>query len=295
MHYTPKTTPHYSALERHSALLRTLAETHRAFEQRNPSSYQAYISACKHLPGGNTRTVLHAKPFPITFASGSNQTLTSLDGHTYTDFLGEYTAGIYGHSNEAIRTAITKALELGWSLGGNNTYEKELAKLVCARFQPTLQLVRFTNSGTEANMMAVATAIAWTGRKKILVFDKGYHGATLSFHKPPLGASHQSVNLPHEWVIGTYNNVEATERLISSLPTNSLAAVLVEPMLGSGGAIPGSVHFLQFLRSYASSHGALLIFDEVMTSRLSYRGLGHKLGIQPDLMTLGKWVGGGMR
>lgn len=272
----------------------TLAKAHSTYTLLNPSSLQAYQSARQHQPGGNTRTVLHANPFPITFASGNGCTLTSLDGHTYTDFLGEYTAGIYGHNNATIRAAIDEALGRGWSLGGNNVYEKELARLVCERFTPTMELVRFTNSGTEANMMAVATAIAWTGRKKILVFGRGYHGATLSFHSPPKGSAAKNVNLPHEWVVATYNDIARTEEILSGLPPRSLAAILVEPMLGSAGAIPGSPHFLQFLRSYASSHDALLIFDEVMTSRLSYRGLGHRLGIQPDLMTLGKWVGGGM-
>ncbi len=157
-----------------------------------------------------------------------------------------------------------------------------------------MELVRFTNSGTEANMMAVATAMAWTGRTKILVFRRGYHGATLSFSTPPKGSATKSVNLPHEWVLGEYNDIARTEEILSALPPKSLGVILVEPMLGSAGAIPGSLPFLQFLRSYASSHHALLIFDEVMTSRLSYHGLGHKLGIQPDLMTLGKWVGGGM-
>lgn len=103
-----------------------------------------------------------------------------------------------------------------------------------------------------------------------------------------------TVNLPHDWVVGTYNDIAATEKALSTLPAESLAAIICEPMLGSGGAIPGLLPFLEFLRSYSSSHGALLIFDEVMTSRLSYRGLGPSLGIQPDLMTLGKWVGGGM-
>ena len=173
-------------------------------------------------------------------------------------------------------------------------YEKELAKLVCERFTPTMELVRFTNSGTEANMMAVATAMAWTGRTKILVFRGGYHGATLSFRNLPKGSATKSVNLPHEWIVGTYNDIAQTEEVFSALPPKSLAAILVEPMLGNAGAILGSLPFLQSLRSYASSHDALLIFDEVMTSRLSYRGLGYRLGIQPDLMTLGKWVGGGM-
>ena len=273
-----------------------LAEAHSTYTHLNPSSLQAHQSARQHLPGGNTRTVLHANPFPITFASGNGCTLTSLDGHTYTDFLGEYTAGIYGHNNATIRDAINEALTRGWSLGGNNIYEKELAKLVCERFTPTMELVRFTNSGTEANMMAVATAMAWTGRNKILVFGGGYHGATLSFRNPSTAKdlAAKTVNLPHEWVVGTYNDIAQTEQVLSALPPKSLATILVEPMLGNAGAIPGSLPFLQFLRSYASSHGALLIFDEVMTSRLSYRGLGHKLGIRPDLMTLGKWVGGGM-
>jgi len=182
-------------------------------------------------------------------------------------------------------------------LGGNNEYEKELGRLVCQRLSPAMELVKFTNSGTEANMMAVATAIAWTGRKKILVFGKGYHGATLSFRSA--SASHEadnakSVNLPHEWVLGTYDDVSKTETILSAIPPESLAAILVEPMLGSGGTVPRSLPFLRFLRSYASSHGALLIFDEVLTSCLTYRGLGLKGGIQPDLMTVGKWVGGGM-
>ena len=143
-------------------------------------------------------------------------------------------------------------------------------------------------------MMAVATAIAWTSRTKILVFRRGYHRATLSFRDPPRASATKSVNLPHEWVVGKYNDIAGTEDVLSALPPKSLAAILVEPMLGNAGAIPGSLAFLQFLKSYASSHDALLIFDEVMTSRLSYHGLGYKVGIQPDLMTLGKWVGGGM-
>ena len=271
-----------------------LAHAHSAYSTLNPTSHGAFVSSCKHLPGGNTRTVLHANPFPLTFASGNGCTLTSLDGNNYIDFLGEFTAGIYGHNDTAIRGAINEALDQGWSLGGNNIYEKELAKLVCERFQPTMELVRFTNSGTEANMMAVATAMAWTSKKNILVFQGGYHGATLSFRAPPVGVTQQSVNLPHEWVIGTYNDIAKTQAVLSTIPADSLAAIIVEPMLGNAGAIAGSLPFLQFLRSYASSHNALLIFDEVMTSRLSYRGLGHKLGIRPDMMTLGKWVGGGM-
>ena len=271
-----------------------LQRAHSDYIARNPISRKAHRQACDYLPGGNTRTVLHAEPFPLTFVSGHGCNLTSVDQETYIDFLGEYTAGVYGHNNATIRAAIEEVLQQGWSFGGTNLYEKELAQLVCNRFWPAVERVRFTNSGTEANMMAVAAALAWTGRKKVLVFDRGYHGATLSFHTTAAGSVSKNVNLPHEWIIGIFNDIEKTRKALLEFPEDSLAAILVEPMQGSGGAIPGSYSFLIFLREYASAHGALLIFDEVMTSRLSYRGLSSMLRIQPDLMTLGKWVGGGM-
>ena len=178
------------------------------------------------MPGGNTRTVLHSSPFPLTFVSGSGAILTSLDGHKYTDFLGEYTAGIYGHDNNRIRAAVTEALGNGVNLGGNNIYEKQLAKVVCERFQPTMELVRFTNSGTEANMCGIAAAIAFNRRKKILVFSSGYHGSTTGF-----SAAAVSMNLPHDWVLAPYNDVARTREIIEGLPPNSLSAILVEAML----------------------------------------------------------------
>ena len=272
-----------------------LASVCTGFRSRNHASLKAFEDSCRHLPGGNTRTVLHSSPFPITFSSASGCYLHSLDGHKYTDFLGEYTAGIYGHNNPTIRAAINAALDSGWSFGGNNRYEKQLAEIVCARFAPTMELVRFCNSGTEANMMAVATALAWTGRKKVMVFEKGYHGTTLSFRTASAGKVHSmtSVNLPHEWVIAPYNDIGKTQEVLEGIEPGSLATILVEPMLGSGGAVPGSKEFLQFLRDYSRENGTVLIFDEVMTSRLGYSGLGYEMGVRPDLMTLGKWVGGG--
>lgn len=274
-----------------------LESAHTAFTSRNPLSLKAHTDSCSSLPGGNTRTVLHASPFPLTFSSASSCFLHSIDGHTYTDFLGEYTAGIYGHNHPVIRSAIDSALDSGWSFGGSNSYEKELANLVCSRFAPTMELVRFCNSGTEANMMAVAAAMAWTGRKKVLVFEKGYHGATLSFRagrNPGKKQEPKSVNIPHEWVIAPYNDIERTRDILAGLESGSLATIIVEPMLGSGGGIPASKQFLNFLQKIATENGAVLIFDEVMTSRLGYHGLGYEMGIKPDLMTLGKWVGGGM-
>jgi glutamate-1-semialdehyde 2,1-aminomutase len=139
--------------------------------------------------------------------------------------------------------------------------------------------------------MAIATAIAFTNRKKVLVFRNAYHGGTLSF---PSTLKATNVNLPHEFVLAPYNDIHGTHSIVSSLPRDSLAAILVEPIQGSGGCIVGNKDFLQYLNTTAHSLGALFIVDEVMTSRLSYHGLSSELGLQPDLVTLGKWIGGGM-
>lgn len=274
----------------HSSLQGALTQAHELYTRRHPTSRKNYEEACKYMPGGNTRTVLFANPFPLTIDSGEACYLTTIDGTRYVDFLGEYTAAIYGHSHPEIKAALQTALEGGWNYGGHNKLEPQLARIVCERF-PAIELVRFVNSGTEANMMAIATALAVTGRKKVLIFKKGYHGSTIS---GKVQSGKPTINLPHDFVLGTYNDVQGTQDLVRSLSKDSLAAILVEPMLGSGGCFAGTAEFLTTLRRLADETKALLIFDEVMTSRLDYHGLGHKMGVTPDLMTLGKWIGGGM-
>ena len=275
-----------------TGLKEVVEEAQQQYTKNNSQSKKSYDEACQYLPGGNTRTVLHTTPFPLTFAKGESCYLTTADGHKLIDFLGEYTAGIYAHSSPVIRSAVESALDRGWNYGGMSGLEGQLASIVCKRF-PSMDLVRFVNSGTEANMMALATAVAYTKKKIILVFNKGYHGSTISGRTP---SSKPSINLPHDFIVGTFNDIPGTEALVSSLPSNSLAAILVEPMLGSGGCFAASKAFLATLRTLADKHSALLIFDEVMTSRLTYHGLGATFlpDIKPDLMTLGKWVGGGM-
>lgn len=270
----------------HSAL----DDAHQRFIKDHPLSKKFFDERCNHMPGGNSRTVLYSDPFPQTIASARSCYLTTVEGQEYIDFLGEYTAGIYGHNHPVIKKAIEEALGLGWSYGAHNVKEGELASIVCKRF-PAIEMVRFVNSGTEANMMALATALAFTGKKKVLIFEHGYHGSTISGHDPP---GKKSVNLPHDFVYGIYNDIEGTKKLLESLPPDSLAAILVEPMLGSGGCYIGSKNFLDTLRSLATQYNALLIFDEVMTSRLSYNGRAAHLDITPDMMTLGKWIGGGL-
>jgi glutamate-1-semialdehyde 2,1-aminomutase len=264
-----------------------LTEARTAFIARNPVSAARHARAAAVMPGGNTRTVLFYEPFPLTILRGEGCRLWDADGHEYADFLGEFTAGIYGHSDPTIRAAIDAALDGGINLAGHNAREVELAELVCARF-PSIEQVRFTNSGTEANLMALALATAHTGRRKIMVFAGGYHGGVLTF-----GSGPARVNVPHDVVVAPYNDLTEARRIAVQHGAD-LAAILVEPMMGSGGCIPGEPEFLQGLRDCASELGALLIFDEVMTSRLSPGGLQQALGILPDLTTLGKYIGGGM-
>lgn len=263
---------------------------------RNPTSKKLYSRATEVLPGGNTRTVLYYDPFPIYIIKASGCTLHDADGHEYIDLLGEYTAGLYGHSEPVIIHAIHAAAQRGLSFGSHHEDEISLANLVQQRF-PSMELLRFTNSGTEASLMALAAAKMYTKKSKILVFEAAYHGGVLSFSAH--GAS-SPVNAPHEFLIARYNDLASVQQLLVDDDDDNnkanLAAILVEPMLGSGGAIPARTDFLIGLRSLANATGAVLIYDEVMTSRM-YNGGGIQSlqeSFRPDMTTLGKYFGGGL-
>lgn len=274
-------------MQRNISLDAALDEARGIYADARPKSRAVHEAACRHLPGGNTRTVLYHGPFPLRAERGEGAYLIDADGHRYLNLLGEYTAGVFGHSHPVIVDALQNAIATGLNLGAHNQAEARLAELVTQRF-PALERVRFTNSGTEANLMAVSTARHVTGRGKVMVFTGGYHGGLLYF-----GGGGIPINAPFDFVLGTYNDAEGACALIRE-HGDTLACVLVEPMMGSGGCIPGAPDFLNALRDETAQAGALLIFDEVMTSRFGSGGAGKLLGITPDLMTLGKWVGGGM-
>ena len=264
-----------------------LNSARQAYSDANPKSRQQFVAAGAFLPGGNTRSVLHYEPFPLAMHRAAGSQLWDLDGHEYVDYLGEFTAGLYGHSSEIVRNAVVAALGRGINLGAPGPLEAELARLICTRF-PSIDLVRFTNSGTEANLLALAAATTLTRRRRILVFSGAYHGGVLAFAR---GGS--PVNVPHDFLVATYNDIAGTEALIEAKGPE-LAAILVEPMLGSGGCIPATPEFLAMLRRQASAVGAVLIFDEVMTSRLSAGGRQALIDVIPDMTALGKYIGGGM-
>ena len=274
-----------------TAVAQSIREATRDAEARfraaNPKSEAQFEQACRVLPGGNTRIITYYPPFPLTFTRGEGAYLWDLDGHRHTDLVGDQSAALYGHSHPVILDAIRRALDGGITLGGPNTYETELAALICRRF-PSIDLVRFCNSGTEANVLALATARAVTRRSKIMAFEGGFHGGVLSFAR---GGG--LINVPFPTVLAPYNDPAAAVALIEREAAN-LAAVIVEPMMGGGGCIPGDREFLGALREACTRHGVVLVFDEVMTSRLSPGGRQAAIGVTPDLTTLGKYVGGGL-
>lgn len=272
---------------RNTDLDTALAEARESYVAARPKSAAAYERAKQVMPGGNTRSTLFYTPFPTAMESGQGCYLRDIDGHDYLDLCGEYTAGLFGHSEARILKAIEGAIGRGLNLAAAGERESVFAGIICARF-PSIELVRFTNSGTEANLFAFSAARAFTGRERLLAMNGGYHGGMMTF-----AGGGSAVNAPFPVTLAQYNDVEGTRALIRELK-DELAAILLEPMMGSGGCIPASREFLAMLREEATAHGIVLTFDEVMTSRHSAGGLQKLHGITPDLTTLGKYIAGGM-
>lgn len=269
------------------ALQQAVSEAEARFVRDNPASAAEFARACAVMPGGNTRSSLYHGPFPLRMVRGEGCRLTDADGHVYVDLLGEFTSGLAGHSPAPLKEAIVAALEGGLNLTGHTPLEARLAEKLCARF-PSFERVRFTNSGTEANLMAIAAAKALTGRPRVVVFDGAYHGGVLAF-----GGGGIRVLAPHDWLILPYDDTAAARAAFADEGAR-IAAVLVEPMLGAGGCRPASPGFLVALRELCTQSGAVLIFDEVQTSRLSPGGRQALLGITPDMTVIGKYFGGGL-
>jgi glutamate-1-semialdehyde 2,1-aminomutase len=271
-----------------SDIVSAVADARARYTAARPRSEALHEQARAVMPGGNTRSVLSYGPFPTAMARGEDCRLWDIDGHEYLDLCGEYTAGLFGHSEARIHRAVAGAMANGLNLAAVGAAEVGFARILVDRF-PSMELVRFTNSGTEGNLMALTAARAFTGRGTVMAFRGGYHGGVLTF--PLTGMS--KVTLPIPFAMATYNDMEDA-LAVAREHADDLAAIIIEPMLGGGGCIPAEPSFLAALRGVATETGALLIFDEVMTSRMSAGGAQARLGITPDLTTLGKYVAGGM-
>jgi glutamate-1-semialdehyde 2,1-aminomutase len=263
-----------------------VAALERRYLASTPRSREHFLEAEQLLPAGNTRNNLFFAPYMPYLESAEGEVLTDIDGNRYTDLLNDFTVAMSGHSNQIIAKTIQERVERGLSLGGATVVEASLAQELRTRF-PGMELLRFCNSGTEANLYAVQAATLYAGRKQLLVFDGNYHGGIMNYaHAGPL------MNLPLDTVVVPYNDPEAFERAMRQ-HGGSLGAVVIELMMNSGGCIPGDRDFVALVRRLTAAYDVPLIVDEVMTSRMRYHGLQESYGIQADLTTLGKMIGGG--
>lgn len=231
--------------------------------------------------------MLFYSPYPVAIVRGERSRLWDADGNAYIDFLNEYSAGLLGHSNARVRAALTEAASAGMSFGGPNVYEAKFAALLVERF-PSIERVRFCNSGTEANIAAVMLALHSVERTGVLVFEGGYHGGFLSF---PAGPG--PLNVPLQTTLARFNDIQSVEEAFR-LQGGNLGACIVEPVMAAGGAIPSTPEFLERLRRLCTEYGVILIFDEVVSSRLAMGGMQSVHNVIPDMTTLGKYLAGGL-
>ena len=265
-----------------------------------------YDRALASLPGGNSRTTVFMKPYPIYAARGEGCRVWDVDGNQYMDCINNFTSLIHGHAHPSLIEAATRQLTLGSAFGLPTESEIDLAELLASRL-PSVDQVRFTNSGTEAVMMALKAARAFTGRPKIAKCEGAYHGtydyAEVSLDPAPEAWGRNAPvsvayargtpdNVLADVVTIPFNDVEAAVSLIRE-HGRELACVLVDPMPNRAGLAPADKAYLQGLRQITREIGALLIFDEVITFRLGYGGAQGVWDIDPDLTTLGKIMGGG--
>ncbi len=268
------------------------------------TSRKAFAEASEYIPGGvnsPVRALRAVGETPIFIDRAKGVTLTDIDGNHYTDFCLSWGVFIAGHANDSVLQAVSKAVQRGTSYGIPTLLETELAKRV-NRLIPGMEQVRFVNSGTEAVMSAIRLARGYSRRNYILKFEGCYHGhADHLLVAAGSGVATQgrsnSAGVPDDFVKYTltapFNDKEAVKKLFAQYGSD-IATVIVEPVPANMGVVPEEDGFLHFLRAITREHGSLLLFDEVITGfRLTLGGAQQYYGIEPDLTTVGKIVGGG--
>ena len=257
------------------------------------------------MPGGVSSPVRAFKSVngdPIVFDRVKGAYSWDIDGNRFIDYVGSWGPAICGHSHPEVTSALQEALEKGTSFGAPCELENKLAEMVIEAV-PSVEMVRFVNSGTEACMAVLRLMRAFTGRDKLIKFEGCYHGhADMFLVKAGSGVATlglpDSPGVPRSTTSNTltapYNDLEAVKELFAENP-DAISGVILEPIVGNAGFIPPEPGFLEGLRELTKENGALLVFDEVMTGfRISYGGAQERFGVTPDLTTLGKVIGGGL-
>lgn len=272
---------------------------------KTTKSEEIFNAAQKLMPGGVSSPVRAFKSVggqPIVFDHVKGAYVWDVDGNQYIDYVGTWGPAICGHAHPDVLSALHSALDKGTSFGAPCVLENVLAEMVIDAV-PSIEMVRFVNSGTEACMAVLRLMRAFTGREKVIKFEGCYHGhadmflvkagsgvATLGLPDSP-GVPKSATN---STLTAPYNDLEAVKALFAENP-DEIAGVILEPVVGNAGFITPDAGFLEGLREITQENGALLVFDEVMTGfRISYGGAQEKFGVTPDLTTLGKVIGGGL-
>jgi len=280
---------------------------HAAYAAKRPTSEKLYGKACGFLPGGDTRSVSFYRPFPTFMKYGEGFRIFDVDGLEYIDFQNNYSSLIHGHAHPRIVKATCEQMQLGTVYGSPVESQYLMAEELCRRL-PSVEKIRFCNSGSEATMLAIGLSRYITRKYKILKMEGGYHGShdVVQISIKPALENAGPVDRPHSvpenesippdvlknCVVAPFNNTEITKKIIIENIDN-LAAIIVEPFAGSCGMIPPEPGFLKMLRDMASQSKIPLIFDEVLSFRISRGGCQELYGVAPDLTALGKVIGGG--
>lgn len=286
-----------------NARLRALrAELEASYSAAHPRSGALYERALKVMPGGNTRYQVFFPPYPFYVARAEGARLFDVDGFDYIDLVSNYTSMIHGHAHPAITGTLREQISQSTAFGAPSPLEVELAEELCARL-PSLETVRFANSGTEAVYYAIRSARAFTGRDDVIKVEGGYSGgvdvvqvSVKKIGRDPTDAVVEygvpGVQAQHTHII-PFNDTEAALAKIRAVG-HRCACLVIEPIQGSAGTLPADRDYLQALRDITTEMGIVLLFDEVLCLRVAYGGAQELFGITPDLTAMGKIVGGGL-
>ncbi len=275
------------------------------YRARTAGSRARHQEALRYLPGGDTRVATFYAPYPSYMAAGAGAWLTDCDGNRYLDMLNNYTSLAHGHAQPAIVEEAAEQLTRGTVFGAAAAEQVALAKLLTARV-PGIDLLRFTNSGSESTMMMMRAARAYRGRDIIVKLEGGYHGshdfvevsvspevsAAAALPQARLEGRGLPAAVLNAVMVAPFNDLAAMEALLQR-HHKRIAGIIIEPMPNAGGLLPPVPGYLQGLRALADAYDVLLLFDEVVTLRLAEGGFQEIAGLKPDLTALGKIIGGG--
>jgi glutamate-1-semialdehyde 2,1-aminomutase len=277
------------------------------YVERTPRSRALQQEALDVLPGGSSRGTAYFPPYPFFAEAGEGHYVYDVDGNRYLDFMLNATSLVLGHGHPSIAEALGEQARKGTAFSTPTVTQIRLARLLRDRV-PSLETIRFTNSGTEATLMAIRAAWAFTGKSKLAKFEGGYHGAhehvavsvkPAAARLDPAGPTAipeypgQPAGVGRDVVVLPYNDLATCERLLRA-HADEIGCLIMEPIVSSFGYLPGDPDFLRGIRKLTESLGIVLVYDEVQSFRVAPGGAQELFGVTPDLTTFGKIIGGGM-